>query len=137
MIIAIFFFSIRRPPRSTRPYTLFPYTTLFRSHPEKLTAFKAKGGKVISWHGIADPGIPVSEIITPYQDLQQSVPASRDFARLFLSPATSHCGRGTVPHVGPHRALETVIDWSVRGLAPATVLGTVPNVALGYPESKH
>src|SRR3546814_20342480 len=22
---------IRRPPRSTRPYTLFPYTTLFRS----------------------------------------------------------------------------------------------------------
>src|SRR3546814_18005793 len=22
----------RRPPRSTRPYTLFPYTTLFRSH---------------------------------------------------------------------------------------------------------
>src|SRR3546814_14085873 len=24
---------IRRPPRSTRPYTLFPYTTLFRSDP--------------------------------------------------------------------------------------------------------
>src|SRR3546814_1178482 len=25
---------IRRPPRSTRTYTLFPYTTLFRSDPE-------------------------------------------------------------------------------------------------------
>src|SRR3546814_11380147 len=25
---------IRRPPRSTRTYTLFPYTTLFRSHPQ-------------------------------------------------------------------------------------------------------
>src|SRR3546814_7888749 len=24
---------IRRPPRSTRTYTLFPYTTLFRSQP--------------------------------------------------------------------------------------------------------
>src|SRR3546814_12220383 len=23
----------RRPPRTTRPYTLFPYTTLFRSRP--------------------------------------------------------------------------------------------------------
>src|SRR3546814_6592313 len=23
---------VRRPPRSTRTYTLFPYTTLFRSH---------------------------------------------------------------------------------------------------------
>src|SRR3546814_12053277 len=27
----VFFLMIRRPPRSTRPYTLFPYTTLFRS----------------------------------------------------------------------------------------------------------
>src|SRR3546814_15880955 len=27
----VFFLRIRRPPRSTRTYTLFPYTTLFRS----------------------------------------------------------------------------------------------------------
>src|SRR3546814_4936309 len=26
---------IRRPPRSTRPDTLFPYTTLFRSDPDR------------------------------------------------------------------------------------------------------
>src|SRR3546814_12964804 len=30
-IIIIFFLMIRRPPRSTRTDTLFPYTTLFRS----------------------------------------------------------------------------------------------------------
>src|SRR3546814_9525296 len=29
----VFFFMIRRPPRSTRTDTLFPYTTLFRSLP--------------------------------------------------------------------------------------------------------
>src|SRR3546814_14880245 len=29
----IFFLMIRPPPRSTRTDTLFPYTTLFRSHP--------------------------------------------------------------------------------------------------------
>src|SRR3546814_1988951 len=29
----LFFLMIRRPPRSTRTDTLFPYTTLFRSHP--------------------------------------------------------------------------------------------------------
>src|SRR3546814_11983691 len=28
---SLFFLMIRRPPRSTRTYTLFPYTTLFRS----------------------------------------------------------------------------------------------------------
>src|SRR3546814_13503564 len=31
MCFFFFFFMIRRPPRSTRTYTLFPYTTLFRS----------------------------------------------------------------------------------------------------------
>src|SRR3546814_8762566 len=32
--LLLFFLMIRRPPRSTRPDTLFPYTTLFRSrHP--------------------------------------------------------------------------------------------------------
>src|SRR3546814_13147588 len=29
--MSFFFLIIRRPPRSTRTYTLFPYTTLFRS----------------------------------------------------------------------------------------------------------
>src|SRR3546814_12392151 len=31
-VCIIFFLMIRRPPRSTRTDTLFPYTTLFRSH---------------------------------------------------------------------------------------------------------
>src|SRR3546814_13527400 len=31
MICGVFFLMVRRPPRSTRTDTLFPYTTLFRS----------------------------------------------------------------------------------------------------------
>src|SRR3546814_10672827 len=31
IILTLFFYMIRRPPRSTRTDTLFPYTTLFRS----------------------------------------------------------------------------------------------------------
>src|SRR3546814_14306099 len=31
MFVTLFFLMIRRPPRSTRTDTLFPYTTLFRS----------------------------------------------------------------------------------------------------------
>src|SRR3546814_20925859 len=34
MYIVFFFLRIRRPPRSTRTDTRFPYTTLFRSHEE-------------------------------------------------------------------------------------------------------
>src|SRR3546814_13698143 len=33
-----FFLMIRRPPRSTRTDTLFPYTTLFRSRPPQTAA---------------------------------------------------------------------------------------------------
>src|SRR3546814_16101407 len=32
--LLVFFLMIRRPPRSTRTDTRFPYTTLFRSHPQ-------------------------------------------------------------------------------------------------------
>src|SRR3546814_7029687 len=32
LLSCLFFLMIRRPPRSTRTDTLFPYTTLFRSH---------------------------------------------------------------------------------------------------------
>src|SRR3546814_5981503 len=35
---------IRRPPRSTRTDTLFPYTTLFRSVAEEMREFKKTAG---------------------------------------------------------------------------------------------
>src|SRR3546814_6379886 len=41
ILILLFFLMIRRPPRSTRTDTLFPYTTLFRSND---IVFDAQGG---------------------------------------------------------------------------------------------
>src|SRR5881409_4253525 len=43
-----FFLMIRRPPRSTREATLFPYTTLFRSVGLPIYACGAAGG-VAAW----------------------------------------------------------------------------------------
>jgi hypothetical protein len=43
---------IRRPPRSTQPTTLFPYTTLFRSDPNSDTGLYGDG---LSHH--ASPGV--------------------------------------------------------------------------------
>src|SRR3546814_16484531 len=40
-VLFIFLLMVRRPPRSTRTYTLFPYTTLFRSHRQALAAAAA------------------------------------------------------------------------------------------------
>src|SRR3546814_2990584 len=40
--MCVFFLMIRRPPRSTRTDTLFPYTTLFRSHSGSLAEITVK-----------------------------------------------------------------------------------------------
>src|SRR3546814_20709741 len=44
LIVHFFFLMIRRPPRSTRTDTFFPYTTLFRSL-DKITRFTVASGK--------------------------------------------------------------------------------------------
>src|SRR3546814_15683683 len=41
------FLMIRRPPRSTRTDTLFPYTTLFRSKTESSTSLKTLRQRVL------------------------------------------------------------------------------------------
>src|SRR3546814_5150092 len=46
---------IRRPPRSTRTDTLFPYTTLFRSHKSSDSAALLTGKIIPAWHGNAYP----------------------------------------------------------------------------------
>src|SRR3546814_11318605 len=43
-----FFLMIRRPPRSTRTDTLFPYTTLFRSYPGLAKGWRLEGR---AWSG--------------------------------------------------------------------------------------
>src|SRR3546814_6167098 len=48
----VFFVMIRRPPRSTRTYPLFPYTTLFRSWCARYTPWAAPDtGAAGDWDG--------------------------------------------------------------------------------------
>src|SRR3546814_4870543 len=49
---------IRRPPRSTRTDTLFPYTTLFRSTMEKITTFEGRAFAVAARDVDTDQIIP-------------------------------------------------------------------------------
>src|SRR3546814_3355687 len=55
-----FFLMIRRPPRSTRTDTLFPYTTLFRSRlaPEVETEL------VLTWHDSREEMYGVCDVVT-------------------------------------------------------------------------
>src|SRR3546814_13406364 len=70
---------IRRPPLSTRTYTLFPYTTLFRSEYLKTLIESGQGNFQVNWL----PGSPTDELIS---DAHQS-PDVREFK--IVVPATS------------------------------------------------
>src|SRR3546814_2484907 len=82
---------IRRPPRSTRTDTLFPYTTLFRSNAlfgESLVALDLETG-VRRWHyqlvhhGLWDRDIPCAPILCDIPVNGRTVKA--------LAPPTKQC----------------------------------------------
>src|SRR3546814_11292162 len=67
----VFFLMIRRPPRSTRTDTLFPYTTLFRSPStgrEDLNAWHARSAQ---WHRHGRRGLRSEEHTSELQSLMR------------------------------------------------------------------
>src|SRR3546814_12353812 len=60
MLSIFFFLMIRRPPRSTRTDTLFPYTTLFRSADEIAAPAEAAARRIKALRAAATrAGLPV------------------------------------------------------------------------------
>src|SRR3546814_15386104 len=60
-MVFVFFLTIRRPPRSTRTDTLFPYTTLFRSE-----SVIANAASPISSNSDNDIYVPASNYYNPF-----------------------------------------------------------------------
>ena len=95
-----------------------------------LSAFHAAGGKLIQYHGLADPVVPPREWIDYYERVQAAedvatpprADASANFYRLFLAPGLYHCQGGPGPNVlDVQGALE---KWVEQGVAPETITAT-------------
>ena len=86
-----------------------------------LSAFRARGGKLIQYHGWADPLIPPENSINYYESVvgrQGGLAMTQDFYRLFLVPGMGHCaGAYGVDWIS---ALE---QWVEAGKAPDQVVG--------------
>lgn len=94
--------------------------------PENLHRFFRKGGKMLFWHGTADNGISVFDMLRFYKALaaqNDGVRDTRDFARLFLVPAVQHCGGGIGPQDVPEQALKAITRWVEQGQAPESMVG--------------
>ena len=82
-----------------------------------LTKFKARGGKLLMYHGWNDTAISPGNAIDYYTSVQKRMGGKQDdFIRLFMAPGMNHCGGGVGPNsVNWMAALER---WREAGVAP-------------------
>jgi pimeloyl-ACP methyl ester carboxylesterase len=115
-----------------------------------LGAFRARGGKLIAYHGTADPLIPVQDLVNYYHRVAQVQPGSlhvglnrtRQFFRLFVVPGMAHCAGGAGPNAfgnlfsgavlapeppavdGGHDAMVALQNWVEGGSGPDRLVAT-------------
>jgi hypothetical protein len=84
-----------------------------------LDAFKAKGRKLIVWHGWSD-ALTALGSIRYYEEVRKRDDGVRDYFRLFLMPGVLHCRGGSGPDTVDWPAM--LADWVENGKAPDRVI---------------
>lgn len=89
-----------------------------------LSPFRARGGKLILYHGWFDAGVSPLNSIDYYGRLDAADGATdaREWARLFLAPGMAHCAGG----IGPDRfdTLSALENWVEKGHAPDRIIAS-------------
>jgi hypothetical protein len=85
-----------------------------------LSAFRARGGKLLLAHGWSDPALSARSTIEYFKAVQWRTPQASSFTRLFLMPGVLHCGGGSgcddVDYAGIIRR------WVEQGEAPSRIV---------------
>ena len=89
---------------------------IFNSHSADLSAFKNRGGKLIQYHGWADPAIPALDSVDYYRSVQKTMGPTGNFYRLFMAPGMLHCAGGPGPNV--IQTLPAITAWVEQHKAP-------------------
>jgi hypothetical protein len=110
-----------------------------------LGAFRARGGKLVLYHGWDDPAIPALNTVNYYQDVIAKMGRvdTDSFARLYMLPGVQHCGGGpgpdtfgafvgSLPNDPQHNVLVALENWVEKGTAPSTIIAT--KTAEGNPQ---
>ena len=95
------------------------YDSVMGTADADLSLFAARGGKLITWQGLADNLIMPNGTMDYLARVHALLPGADDFYRAFFAPGVGHCGGGTgaVP-VDPLGALRR---WVEGGVAPGTL----------------
>jgi Tannase and feruloyl esterase len=102
-----------------------------------LGEFREHGGKLILYHGWADPLIPSQSSINYFNALVANdgegfqparfemggrLQKTQNYARLFMVPGMFHCAGGPGPNV--FDAVTPLVSWVENGTAPDTIIAT-------------
>jgi feruloyl esterase len=90
-----------------------------------LTPYKKRGGKIIYYHGWADPAISALGTVDYFERMTKAVGGQTEadaFARLYLVPGMHHCSGGAGP--SSFDMLPVLENWVEKGVAPAAVVAT-------------
>ncbi len=87
-----------------------------------LDAFKARKGRLIIWHGWADPALPAQATVNYYRQVQAHDPSAVEYCRLFMVPGCLHCGGG--PGASEVDWLSVIVDWVEHGKAPDKLIAS-------------
>jgi hypothetical protein len=96
-----------------------------------LSAFFARGGKLLLSHGWNDGLIPATNTLAFHHGLYNALPAAQaqNQLRLFMAPGMDHCSGGEGP--SDFDTLGAIDAWATTGLAPQTLIATRPVQAPG------
>jgi feruloyl esterase len=92
---------------------------IFNNMNPDLSAFRAHGGKLIQYHGWADPDISPLNSINYFESVVQAshgLSTTKSFYRLFMVPGMYHCNGGPGPNT--FDSVKALEDWVERGAAP-------------------
>ena len=107
------------------PQTLARARALYNADSFDLRPFKARGGKLLMWHGLADASIVASSSAGYYEGVERLMGGrmqTQDFFRLFLVPGVHHCGGG--PGFARFDALTLLENWVEKGEAPQVMIAS-------------
>jgi feruloyl esterase len=91
-----------------------------------LSKLRARGGKLLLYHGWSDPGISAIGTLRYYESVVQRAGASRqsaDFVSLFMVPGMHHC-QGNGPGPNTFDMLTALEQWVEHGTAPTRVVAS-------------
>jgi feruloyl esterase len=91
-----------------------------------LGRFRARGGKLIQYHGFSDPEVPPTTSINYFESVVDfpggSLEQTQESYRLFMVPGMNHCQGG--PGANVFDMLTPLVHWVEQDTAPDRVLAT-------------